>query len=214
LFVKLTVSDIKDKLVVIPNGIDNYFLANQYPKKDIIKAKNFLYIGDFSSNKNIIFIIKAFENLQLFYPDINLNLVGGGGRIEGNQEKDIIEYVNNNTSINYLGKIFDRRQLSSVMRENDVFIMVSHGETFGLVYIEALSQGLPIIYTKGQGVDGFFDDMNVGEKADSKSIDSIYNAMKKMIEDYPSYENIGDKINQFTWENNSKMIMNCINNII
>ena len=92
--------------------------------------------------------------------------------------------------------------------------MVSHGETFGLVYIEALSQGLPIIYTKGQGVDGFFDDMNVGEKADSKSIDSIYNAMKKMIEDYPSYENIGDKINQFTWENNSKMIMNCINNLI
>ena len=33
--------------------------------------------------------------------------------------------------------------------------MPSTGETFGLVYIEALSQSLPIIYTKGDGVYGF-----------------------------------------------------------
>jgi glycosyltransferase involved in cell wall biosynthesis len=35
--------------------------------------------------------------------------------------------------------------------------MISKPETFGLVYIEALSQGLPIIYTKGEGVDGYFE---------------------------------------------------------
>lgn len=40
--------------------------------------------------------------------------------------------------------------------------MPSHKETFGLVYAEAMSQGLPIIYTKNQGFDGQFPDGYVG----------------------------------------------------
>ena len=40
--------------------------------------------------------------------------------------------------------------------------MPSRYETFGLVYGEAMSQGLPIIYSKGQGVDGYFKEGTVG----------------------------------------------------
>ena len=39
--------------------------------------------------------------------------------------------------------------------------MLSKKETFGLVYIESLSQGTPIIYTKGEGIDGYFRDVQV-----------------------------------------------------
>lgn len=48
--------------------------------------------------------------------------------------------------------------------------MPSYHETFGLVYIEALTQHLAIVYTKGQGVDGMLDS-SVGEavKASSKA---------------------------------------------
>lgn len=200
------IDTVINKSVVIPNGIDKIWINNLYIANSKKKAKNILYVGDFSKNKNVISVLKAFEKLQQDFPDIMLNLVGGGGKLRGNQEKIILDYVKKNDSINYLGKIYDREKLIQVMRNNDAFVMVSHSETFGLVYIEALSQGLPIVYTEGQGVDGFFDDIKVGEKANSKSIDSIYNAMKKIIEDYPSYENIGERINQFTWGNNSKMI--------
>lgn len=56
--------------------------------------------------------------------------------------------------------------------ESDIFVMVSHSETFGLVYIEALSQGLPILYTRGQGIDGTLKE-KIGEAADSYDENSI-----------------------------------------
>ena len=39
-----------------------------------------------------------------------------------------------------------------IYRENDIYVMPSIIETFGLVYAEAMSQGLPVIYTRGQGL--------------------------------------------------------------
>ena len=44
--------------------------------------------------------------------------------------------------------------------------MPSIHETFGLVYAEAMSQGLPVIYTKGQGFDEQFDEGIVGYHVD------------------------------------------------
>ena len=35
--------------------------------------------------------------------------------------------------------------------------MASFKETFGLVYFESMSQGTPLIFTKGQGIDGYFE---------------------------------------------------------
>src|SRR5699024_9974529 len=46
---------------------------------------------------------------------------------------------------------------------HDIFAMTSYNETFGLVYIEALSQGVPILLTKGEGVDGYFEKEDVYE---------------------------------------------------
>ena len=51
--------------------------------------------------------------------------------------------------------------------------MLSIMETFGLVYAEAMSQGLPIIYTKGQGFDEQFDEGKVGYHADCFNIEEI-----------------------------------------
>ena len=77
--------------------------------------------------------------------------------------------------------------------------MISKGETFGLVYVEALSQGLPILYTKNQGIDGTFKN-HIGEAAYPDSLDSIVEKLEKLLNDYEHYEI--DKINfsQFNWE--------------
>ena len=40
------------------------------------------------------------------------------------------------------------------MRESDVFVLPSVGETFGMVYLEAMSQGCITVCTKGDGIDG------------------------------------------------------------
>ncbi len=50
--------------------------------------------------------------------------------------------------------------------------MPSRAETFGLVYVEALLNGLPILYTKNEGIDEMYD--NVGEAVDSFGPIEIY----------------------------------------
>ena len=70
------------------------------------------------------------------------------------------------------------------LRENDIFVMPSFQETFGLVYIEALSQGLPIVYSKGQGVDGYFDEGSVGYHVNPKKPNEIAESIDKIVNDY------------------------------
>ena len=51
--------------------------------------------------------------------------------------------------------------------------MISKSETFGLVYFEALTQGLPVVYTAGQGFDGVINNLSVGYAVKSDNVSDI-----------------------------------------
>ncbi len=163
--------------LVISNGIDNYWLDNLKPKTNVEK-NNLLFIGRFDHNKNAETVIKCLEKLRADFPDIQLNLVGGGGNNSKKIEALIRKY---NDWIRFYGFISDKQELAKIFAQNKFFIMPSVFETFGLVYIEALSQGLPVLYTKNQGIDGLFG-KEIGESTtpDEKSVRyALYNLMKR-----------------------------------
>ena len=89
------------------------------------------------------------------------------------------------------------------MRGCSVFAMPSIHETFGLVYIEALSQNLPVLYTKGQGIDGIFDD-TVGVGVNALSVEDIAQALKLMLERREQYGNSHVDFTMFDWRNIAK----------
>lgn len=201
--------DLRRKSCVLPNGVDEFWLKNIYPKKDKHNFK-FIYVGIFDENKNIVFLIQEFLKLSKLYPNLQLYLVGGGG----SQHDIVLKYCHLYPHIfHYMGKIYDKEKLCNLLRQCDVFAMVSHSETFGLVYIEALSQGLPILYTKGQGIDGVFEE-NIGVGVNSKSNISIYNGMKKIIEEYSSFVMPkASSLNRFSWKYIAESYLNKIVNI-
>lgn len=59
-------------------------------------------------------------------------------------------------------------------------VLPSLNETFGLVYAEAMSQGLPVIFTRGQGFDGQFPDGQIGYSVPPKSPSAIADAVEKI----------------------------------
>ena len=90
-------------------------------------------------------------------------------------------------------------KLINIYRTADIFALVSEGETFGLVYAEALSQGLPIIYTKGEGFDGQIKDDFVGVSVNPKREEIIF-AINKIFENYYNYsKNTTSVIEKFRW---------------
>lgn len=107
---------------------------------------------------------------------------------------------NNPETIIYHGKIYDKAILKDIYSRCSVFAMPSYHETFGLVYLEALSQHLAIVYTRGQGVDGMLD-VRVGEAVRASSKEDIKKAIDKIFQhrsDYLAAEVVD--FGQFRWD--------------
>jgi|TARA_B110000240_G_C13506755_1_gene456742 glycosyltransferase involved in cell wall biosynthesis len=189
-------NELLNKIKDIPNGIDDFWLKNITPPRKENKLR-FLFIGKFDKNKNVINLIKALNFLRENHDDIKLDLIGGSG----SNHKKILKVINKNSWITYHGKINDKQKIKNIFKQNDFFLMPSKFETFGLVYIEALSQGLPILYTKNQGVDGLFNPA-VGLATKANKNKNIANNIEKMILNSNEYkENITNlNFNEFSWK--------------
>ena len=195
-FARSIYSQIKDKIVLQPNGIENYWHENvsHTPRK----GHQVLYIGDFSPNKNVCRVIKAINKLRQIdeFADLKFVVVGGGKDRDGSTLKMIESHPD---FIEYLGKIYDKEKLASVMKQSAVFVMPSIHETFGLVYLEALSQNLPVVYSKGQGIDGLFDE-SIGIRVNALSIEEIGNAIRMILNNPEMYSNKQISFTEFDWK--------------
>lgn len=91
----------------------------------------------------------------------------------------------------------------------DIFVMPSFTETFGLVYAEALSQGLPIIYTKNEGFDGFFSNGEIGKAVVAGNIGDIVNGIKYIIHNYNTIQKRITTIDfeKFNWDKISRIYL-------
>lgn len=194
-FVKPILDRVHEKFVLLPNGIDDYWL--DHVTSDSRKGHQILYIGDFSENKNVARLIEAVLRLrkEKGLEDVGLTIVGGGKNKTDVVQKLIDQHPE---CVSYLGKIYDKQRLAKVMESCSVFAMPSIHETFGLVYLEALSQNLPVLYTKGQGIDGLFDD-TVGINVNPMSVGEITEALKKMLTNRESYSNSHVDFERFRW---------------
>ena len=187
---------LSNKIKVIPNGIDDFWLKNiTIPKKK--SRLCFLFIGKFDKNKNVLNLIKALRFLREKHDDVELNLVGGGG----SNHKKILKVITKNSWISYHGQINNKKRLKNIYNQNDFFLMPSKRETFGLVYIEALSQGLPILYSKNQGVDGLFN-TPIGLATNASKNKNIFISIEKLIFNSNDYKAniINLNFNEFSWK--------------
>lgn len=206
------IPDLEKKSFVIPNGVDSYWLNNLYDqKRHINKPITIIYVGKFDKGKNVESLIKAtkYINCKSGSNIIKLRLVGGGG----NKEKNIQNIISKNRDfIEFTPQVTEKEVLKKLYRTSDIFAMPSLAETFGLVYIEALSQGLPVIYSKGEGIDGYLD-KEFGIACNPKSIRSIISALEYSIANYQLFNIDKDFLfNNFNWDKIANKYVNSIYN--
>ena len=205
---------INQKSIIIPFGINPYWLQNKFnkPKLKIIKKINLIYIGEFTKNKNVHISIKVARRLKELGFEVKFVIVGGNGEYEykirnlAKKNKDIIDIHE---------RIEEREKLLNMYQKSDIFIMPSHYETFGLVYIEAMSQGLPIIYTKGEGIDGYFKDGTIGYSVNPQDINDIIEKIEMIIHNYNKIsENCYNLVDDFSWEKIAKTYYSIYKSIV
>jgi len=211
-FIKKHYSNFSPRVEVINNGINNYWLSNKesYEKSNSLQNYRFLFIGRFDKNKNIENLIYGMEKFMNYNKEVKLQLdvVGGNGAMHNK----VVRLISSKKWINFHGIINDKTELKKIFKSVDFFSLISFYETFGLVYLEALSQGKPILFTEGQGVDFTFV-FRVGEKVNPRSIDDISKKIKLLVDSkYQQINNID--FNVFMWKNIAKKYSEIYNQII
>ena len=165
------------KSVVLPNGIDDIFLCQGTPRSIEGHELKLICVGQITKRKNVETTLRVVDTLVSQGRKVTLTLVGN---VHDEPYRDMIERRPYCRWFPHCAK----EDVLKHLRRNDIFIMPSHTETFGLVYAEAISQGLPVIYTRGQGFDGHFADGEVGFAVPDNDVDYIVRKIRDIEADY------------------------------
>lgn len=219
-FDKLIIKDIEAKCKVIPNGVDGYYLQNRETNaKTLHTPIRVVYAGGFKNNKNLLRLIEATD--VLVSKNYNIKLTAAGRSLPNRKVSD--DYVNllNTASEgkDYIELLeFKQKEgLCELYKDMDIFAMTSIHETFGLSYVEALSQGLPLVYTKGQGFDGFYNEGEVGYGVNALDVENIAEGLERVIANYPHLaQNVAnlELERSFDWKEIANIYFNLYNSIL
>ncbi|MBK9108031.1 MAG: glycosyltransferase [Saprospiraceae bacterium] len=167
-----------------PNSLQVYNSVNTqifYPKKRL-KDQNYnvLHVSEFNdAHKNVLGILRAFQNMLSAYPNIHLHLVG-----YGRDTNVILQHIQKNglqNNIHYKGQL-EGETLANEYRNADVFVLFSNKENMPCVIAESLCCGTPVIATRVGGIPEIINSSNgvlidVGdEKALTKAITQCFNS--------------------------------------
>ena len=177
---------VAQKSEVIPNGINDFWINHLHTEKNRENPHRMLYVGIFNRNKNIPRMIRALQSLRSEIPDLHLDVAGDGG---DNKQQVLALMKQHADWITYHGRITDLEEMRLLYRSNSVLAMPSKSETFGLVYIEALSQGLSVLWSRGEAIDGMFTEP-IGESVNPLSESDMVATMKRMLQHPEAYETL------------------------
>ncbi|MBF90970.1 MAG: hypothetical protein CMP75_04330 [Flavobacteriales bacterium] len=131
--------------LVIPNIVDVAFF---HPKKSEKSIYTFINVAHLNKNKNQAMLIRAFEKHHQAFPNTRL-LILGGGEEEANLQA-LVSRLGLAESVRLFGYA-TREEVRAAMQSSDCFVLPSIVETFGVVLIEAMACGLPVLASKCGG---------------------------------------------------------------
>lgn len=187
--------------IVIPNMVDTENIKYAPKQHELF---TFVSIGNLFYGKGFDLLIKAFKIFK--EKNVQLLIIGEGG--QHSTLESLIEELGFRKQIFLLG-LKNRQEISDYLNASDVFVLASRGETFGVVYIEAMLAGLPVIATKCGGPEGFVDDSN-GLLIDCEDVKSLESALLKMYETIGHYDReqiVSDCLRRFSPQSISSQLI-------
>jgi glycosyltransferase involved in cell wall biosynthesis len=161
-------------------------LVNEQKFKPIQKKKtrdsfHLLSIGALIPQKGMDILLNVFSEVCNVEPSLRLTIVG-----DGEQKNELIQLANElkiANLVNFVGLV-NRNEIVDYYHNADCFVLASRGETFGVVYAEAIACGLPIIATRCGGSEDIINPKNgilteINKNELSNAIIEIYRNQNK-----------------------------------
>lgn len=215
-----------DAIIAVGNGLKNEIeeLTNRRDIKVIgnLVDLSLFDIRDIKDNKDeFIFFSLAFlegekgfdtliKSFSRKFKNKKARLIIGGDGTQREWLEGIAKSENIESQVTFVGAL-SREEVSKYMNKCDAFVLASRYETFGVVYIEALASGKPVIGTFNGGAEGIINE-NVGILTEIDNVDKLSDAMEYIEKNYKKYNK--ESLRKYcTQKFSSNVIINKIINV-
>jgi phosphatidyl-myo-inositol alpha-mannosyltransferase len=165
---------------VLPNGANVQVFANAQPAS-LPPGRRLLFVGRLERRKGFPVAVRAFGRLATEYPDLRLVVVGDGA------DRDAIDDLPDaaRARVDMLGRVSEQA-LPTFYRASNIFLAPSIGkESFGIVLIEAMASGLPVVASDIPGYREVLRRGREGLMVTPGESDELAEAVRHLLE-YPA----------------------------
>lgn len=127
-------------------------------------------------------LVRAVAALGREMPDLELHVYGRGGPRSLLEMTGLIGKFGMERHVKLMDPL-EHGTVQSTMNFYTGFVMPSRGETYGMVYVEAVLAGVPILWSRNDGVDGLFEGMDVGYRCAPNSAEDVAKGLRILITD-------------------------------
>jgi glycosyltransferase involved in cell wall biosynthesis len=210
----------KEKLELIPFGVDTNFFRPIKVQKDT-EIFQILSVGYLIERKGFLYLIKAIKDVLECHINVKLTIVGSGPMEM--QIRNLIKELKLGEYIQIISNISDEKLLE-IYNSSDLFVLSSivdsqgNTEGLGVVLLEAMACGLPVIGSDTGGIPDIIINGETGLLVPEKDIFQLSRAIIELIENKDLKENISVKgykmvKEKFSWEKIAKEYIKIYNDL-
>lgn len=201
----------RDKIVVIPNGINIDEFDIDHSKKKCREMLNLplgdeiiLFVGTLGPHKGPDVLLKAMSMVVKSMPNTKLVFVGDG--VMRNELKTLSKKLGVKKNIKFVGFIGDTTKKAMYYKSADIFVLPSTGghEIFGNVNLEAMACSIPIVASKIGGVPDVVKDGENGLLVPPKDSEALADAIIYLLENEDVRDKMGKngkkKVEGYSWK--------------
>ncbi len=165
------------KICVIENAIADDFLCSLLPKRTS-PIRQMLFLGRIEERKGIWTLLFAFSCIIKTHP--NLSLILAGKNLLGD---DVIRWIqeNNCTKNVFILDAVSEEKKKELLDTSDVLIIPSTLEGFGLIAIEGMARGIPIVASNCAGLRSVIQNGKTGMLFESRRSDDLVRVLEEII---------------------------------
>jgi len=196
---------VRADYTVIPNGIDlRHFNTTVKPFPEYTDGKiNILFVGRLEKRKGLDYLIDAFKKVHSNHQNTRLLVVGPGTRLRPKYEKTARRAHLENDIVFTGGVSYD--ELPRYYQTADICCAPATGqESFGIVLLEAMALGKPVVASDIPGYSGVLTNEQEGLLVKPRSSHALSQAIDRLIEDQPLRQKLGQQglktVQNYGWE--------------
>lgn len=204
---------------IIPNGIDiEHFCLDAPQRKEFADGKiNILFVGRLEQRKGLGYLLNACAKIKNSLPNFRLIAVGPGTVLRLRYEK-LVKDMGLTDNVVFVGFV-PSDELPSYYRSADIFCApATGGESFGIVLLEAMACGKPVVATNIQGYAGVLAHGEEGLLVPPRDEESLAHALLSLLNDKSLRLQMGakgrTKAEKYSWPNIARQIMDYYDSLL